>query len=408
MKLYFLLIAQSCCKAGFCSVLKSLKLLINVKYGTMNFVYLCDFKTAKEWFSKPEFADRPSWESIKVLEGERRQNKVSGIVFSNGNPWIYNRRFLVHHLQNLGMGKSKIEGLIMREVEGLVEEFKGLTKEPSILPKAIHFAVANVIWQLVSSHRFSLKDEKVQLIRKKLGEISKSFPPFSFIDFYPVVKYFIPRPVLNYIIGLMKIMLDMFRASNSSTARIIRLFLVYMSSLQEIQERIQKEIDKVVPRDSLPGLEHRNELTYLDATINEVLRHSSVLPIGVLRCAAKDVRLEGYDIPKGTAVISLEAFSHSDPTYFETPNEFNPSRFLDGNGKYFPTCDGFQAFGLGKRQCPGEQFARMELYLMISALMQNFTFAPPDDEGQMSIAPSLERSFQIPDMEQKFKIRLRN
>ncbi|RXG71322.1 hypothetical protein Avbf_00277 [Armadillidium vulgare] len=35
----------------------------------------------------------------------------------------------LRHLRDLGMGKSKIEGLIMREVEDLVEEFKGLTKE---------------------------------------------------------------------------------------------------------------------------------------------------------------------------------------------------------------------------------------------------------------------------------------
>ncbi|RXG50808.1 hypothetical protein Avbf_16615 [Armadillidium vulgare] len=63
---------------------------------------------------------------------------------------------------------------------------------------------------------------------------------------------------------------------------------------------------------------------------------------------------------------------------------------------------------MGKRHCPGEQFARIELYLMIAALMQNFTFAPPDDEGQMKIAPTFERSIRIPHMEQKFKIRLRN
>ncbi|KAL7631620.1 UNVERIFIED_CONTAM: hypothetical protein RMT77_018081 [Armadillidium vulgare] len=107
-------------------------------------------------------------------------------------------------------------------------------------------------------------------------------------------------------------------------------------------------------------------------------------------------------------LLSVVALSHRDPTYFESPDEFNPSRFLDENGKYFPTCDGFQAFGIGKRQCPGEQFARIELYLMIAALMQNFAFAPPDDEGQISLAPSLVRGSQIPRMEQKFKIRLRN
>ncbi|KAL7630386.1 UNVERIFIED_CONTAM: hypothetical protein RMT77_019453 [Armadillidium vulgare] len=175
--------------------------IFTVKYGALNFVYICDFKAAKELFSKPEFSDRPSWEYFKIFEGERRQNKVCGIGYSKGNLWIHNRRFLVHHLQDLGMGKSKIEGLIMREVEELVEEFKGLTKEPSILPEVINVAVANVLWQLVSSHRYDFRDERVHLFLKNIKEISQTSSTLLFIDFYPVVKYIIPKPVLNYIFG---------------------------------------------------------------------------------------------------------------------------------------------------------------------------------------------------------------
>ncbi|RXG68755.1 hypothetical protein Avbf_07671, partial [Armadillidium vulgare] len=99
------------------------------------------------------------------------------------------------------MGKSKIEGLIMREVEELVEEFKGLTKEPSILPEVINVAVANVLWQLVSSHRYDFRDERVHLFLKNIKEISQTSSTLLFIDFYPVVKYIIPKPVLNYIFG---------------------------------------------------------------------------------------------------------------------------------------------------------------------------------------------------------------
>ncbi|KAB7495605.1 hypothetical protein Anas_04909 [Armadillidium nasatum] len=78
-------------------------------------------------------------------------HKLNGIVFSNGTHWVHNRRFLLRHLRDLGMGKSKIEGLILREVEDLVEEFKGLTKEPSALPISINIAALNIIWQLVSN-----------------------------------------------------------------------------------------------------------------------------------------------------------------------------------------------------------------------------------------------------------------
>ncbi|KAB7496542.1 hypothetical protein Anas_05867 [Armadillidium nasatum] len=69
----------------------------------------------------------------------------AGIIFSNGGHWLHNRRFLLRHLRDLGMGKSKMEGIIMREVEGLIEIFKTLTKEPSKLPLSINIAVLNIL-----------------------------------------------------------------------------------------------------------------------------------------------------------------------------------------------------------------------------------------------------------------------
>ncbi|KAB7494261.1 Fumitremorgin C synthase, partial [Armadillidium nasatum] len=177
---------------------------------------------------------------------------------------------------------------------------------------------------------------------------------------------------------------------------------------QEIQEKIQKEIDRVVPRDTLPGLQHRKELAYLDATINEVQRHCSMISMGVFRYTTNEVKLQGYDIQKGTIIFPLAALSHRDPTYFKDPDKFDPSRFLDDNGKYIPTCDGFQAFGIGKRQCLGEHFARMELYLTVSALLQNFTFSAPEGEGQMSLDPEKNPNGQLPRKDQKFVIKYRN
>lgn len=39
------------------------------------------------------------------------------------------------------------------------------------------------------------------------------------------------------------------------------------------------------------------------------------------------------------------------------------------------------AFSLGKRQCAGEALARMELFLALSALYQNYRILPPLDDG---------------------------
>ncbi|RXG56174.1 cytochrome P450 2L1 [Armadillidium vulgare] len=207
---------------------------------------------------------------------------------------------------------------------------------------------------------------------------------------------------------LTRITFDLFVAGNDTTSNMTQWFLNYMARFQDVQEKIQKEIDRVVPRGTLPGLQHRNELAYLDATINEVQRHCSMAPLGVFRSTTSEVKIDGYDIPKGTIVMSVAGLSHRNPVYFKDPDKFDPSRFLDKNGKFISTCDGFQAFGIGKRQCLGEQFARMELYLITAALMQNFKFGPPDGEGPMSIEADVVPVTHMPRKEQKYSIQYRN
>ncbi|RXG73534.1 cytochrome P450 2L1 [Armadillidium vulgare] len=322
------------------------------------------------------------------------------------------------------MGKSKIEGLIMREVEDLVEDFKGLTKEPSKLPFSINIAVLNIIWQLVASHRYDFDDKVVEDFMKRMNDFQDKFLLLIMPDFFPILEYIMPESLFNYLVGkkelcdyckefgthiqhfidehlktlnpncprdlideylielkekksdefshfstsdLIRTTFDLFFAGNDTTSNMTRWILTYMAKFPEIQEKIQSEIDRVVPRDTLPGLQHRNELAYLDAMINEVQRHASMISLGVFRCATKDLKLEGFDIPKGTVVLSMGGLSHRDPTYFKDPDKFDPSRFLDENGKFISTCDGFQAFGMGKRQCLGEQFARMEFYSITSS-----------------------------------------
>lgn len=53
-------------------------------------------------------------------------------------------------------------------------------------------------------------------------------------------------------------------------------------------------------------------------------------------------------IQQGLIVQPFVAWMHKDPTYWENPNEFDPNRFLDVNGKFIPQKEGFLPFGIGK------------------------------------------------------------
>ena len=49
-------------------------------------------------------------------------SSVKGIATSDGERWLQNRRFVLHKLRDLGMGKTYLEVAIQSEANHLVEE----------------------------------------------------------------------------------------------------------------------------------------------------------------------------------------------------------------------------------------------------------------------------------------------
>lgn len=145
--------------------------------------------------------------------------------------------------------------------------------------------------------------------------------------------------------------------------------------------RIQSELDEVVGSGRLPTLDDRVNLHYTEACLREILRLETIAPSAIGHRAAKDAKLEGYDVKQETSVIvTLYAF-HRDPAFWgEDAEEFRPERFLDENGKLSLKLDQSLPFGHGGRLCAGETFARNTFFLMTTAFLQNFHISLPDGE----------------------------
>ncbi|XP_055307164.1 probable cytochrome P450 304a1, partial [Sitodiplosis mosellana] len=121
-------------------------------------------------------------------------------------------------------------------------------------------------------------------------------------------------------------------------------------------------------------------LPYIEATIRESLRHETLVPSGLPHTAIADTTFMGYDIPKGTIVFSSLHGVHVDEDTWDAPEQFKPERFLDESGIFSPKLDKSLPFGAGKRVCAGETFARNSLFLIVSALVQNFNIELPANE----------------------------
>lgn len=67
---------------------------------------------------------------------------------------------------------------------------------------------------------------------------------------------------------------------------------------------------------------------------------------------------------------------HHDKTKWKNPDEFDPERFLDEDGRLCNQ-DLILPFGTGKRVCPAEVFARVSTFTYFTYLMQRYSFEIP-------------------------------
>uniref|UniRef100_A0A8C6GT43 unspecific monooxygenase n=1 Tax=Mus spicilegus TaxID=10103 RepID=A0A8C6GT43_MUSSI len=364
-----------------------------------------------------EFAGRGSFPMAeKIIKG-------FGVVFSNGNRWKEMRRFTLMTLRNLGMGKRNIEDRVQEEAQCLVEELRKTKGSPCDPTFILSCAPCNVICSIIFQNRFDYKDKEFLILMDKVNEnvkilsspwlqVCNNFP--LLIDYCPGshhkvlknVKYIRsyllekikehqesldvtnPRDFIDYYLikqkqanhiqqaefsleNLACTINNLFAAGTETTSTTLRYALLLLMKYPDVTAKVQEEIDHVVGRHRSPCMQDRNHMPYTDAMIHEVQRFINLVPNNIPRAVTCDIKFRNYIIPKGTTVVtSLTSVLH-DSKEFPNPEMFDPGHFLDANGN-FKKSDHFMPFSAGKRVCAGEGLARMELFLFLTTILQNF------------------------------------
>jgi cytochrome P450 len=99
------------------------------------------------------------------------------------------------------------------------------------------------------------------------------------------------------------------------------------------------------------------------AVIEEAMRWQPAVQ-SITRHTTDDVELRGVQIRAGSVVQGMIGGANRDPTHFEDPDRFDPSRHNSSD---------HLAFGIGRHLCLGAHLARIEIGCVLSALSRGPT-----------------------------------
>lgn len=149
---------------------------------------------------------------------------------------------------------------------------------------------------------------------------------------------------------------------------------------KDVAITIQAEIDTVIGRERLPTTYDKNDMPYSMATMFEILRYTSHLPLAIPHRATKDHNLEGYFVPKHAIVFANLWFVHHDSKVWSDPWVFRPERFLNSDGQLLPPEHKYRQnllpFSIGQRSCVGEAVGKSRMFMYLTSLLQSFDLIP--------------------------------
>ncbi|XP_062959387.1 cytochrome P450 2C19-like isoform X2 [Cynocephalus volans] len=371
-------------KKSFSNFSKVYGPVFTVHFGMKPIVVLHGYEAVKEALVDmgEEFSGRSKFPVVE------RSNKGHGIIFSNGKRWKETRRFSLMTLRNFGMGKRSIEDRVQEEARCLVEELRKTNASPCDPTYILGCAPCNVICSIIFQNRFDYKDQNFVNLMEKFSENIRIQTSLWILEKHIQQSEFT-------IENLVTTARDLFVAGTETTSTTLRYGLLLLLKHPEVRAKVQEEIDHVVGRHRSPCMQDRSFMPYTDAVVHEIQRYIDLVPTNVPHEVTCDIKFRSYLIPKGTTVFtSLTSVLHDDKE-FPNPEMFDPGHFLDESGN-FKKSDYFMPFSTGKRICVGEGLARMELFLFLTTILQNFNLKSVVDPKDLDITPAISGSFSLP------------
>ncbi|XP_033628617.1 cytochrome P450 2U1-like [Asterias rubens] len=411
--------------------------IFSVRLGTKLVVVLNGRKAIREAFvtKGQSFAGRPDWVLNRVNQGKGIANQQANQL------WRDHRRFVLSVMRSFGEGRTQMENKVTEEVSHFVAELASHDGSPIDMTYLVQLTFSNIICSVCFGQRYKPSNPDFKHLLHMADVFFKHLTSASAVNFFPLLWYiplrghlavremytgiseFVsdrvqehksslnhdsPRDLIDiYLSEIAKrdlsdsnnyskvetgftedyikhVVTDLFLGGTETVNAVVLWSFVCMVMYPDIQTRIQAEINEVVGSDRVPTMADKTHLPFTQATLLELHRRCNVIPCAIPHATTEDVELEDFILPKGTTVMANLYSSHMDPEYWQDPDRFDPTRFLDTNGQLI-NHESYMPFSIGRRACLGEQLAKCEIFLAFTGVLQRFRLELPKGDPHPSL-----------------------
>ena len=158
-------------------------------------------------------------------------------------------------------------------------------------------------------------------------------------------------------------------AGHETTANALTWTWYLLSQNSEVESTLHAELDRVLAG-RLPTMADIPQLQYVERIVTEAMRlYPPAWIIG--RRAIAEYPIGDYVVPPRAIIFMSQYVMHRDARFYNDPERFAPDRWTPEFKASLPKFAYFP-FGGGARQCIGEQFAMMELMLLVATIAQRW------------------------------------
>jgi cytochrome P450 family 2 subfamily D len=355
------------------------------------------------------------------------------VTTTEGKHWMVQRDFLTKYLDTItGSAHKGLEDVVLDEVFDLKMDLSKKEGEAVTVSYKMNISILNILWSLVCGRKLHAQQQEFQTVYECIDKITQFMSRATIFSFVPILTKILPESITciergryyrnrfheisekwirehrqeyrgnrtgdlqdAYIThinqgeetfsdqGLAAMLREIFIIGAESESVMMRWAFRILSCHPQVQRKLQAELDLVVGPGETVNWDKKDDLPYTMAVIKEIHRFADIAPTGLMHKTMTDTKIAGYTIPQGTIVLANLNVCHRDPKLWLKPEQFYPEHFLTEQNELKSSDDlaGYIPFGTGKRRCPGETLANMQMFLMLTNILASYSLSIPGEDS---------------------------